>query len=66
MQNMNNSYLKESNLEAIKRVAILFLYQDIEGTAFSSVVVIHLIFESGISAVKRGNEYGNNAMHIWT
>lgn len=56
MQNMNNSYLKESDLESIKRVAILFLYQDIERTAFSPIAVIHPIFESGISAVKRGNE----------
>lgn len=40
--------MKVTDLKAIQDVAIAFLYQDIEETQFSPVVVIHPIFESGI------------------
>ena len=47
---------KVSNLKAIKEVAILFLYQDVEETESSPIIVMHPIFEHGISAVERDGQ----------
>ena len=45
--------LKKSNLDEVKSIATLFLYQDIEETDFSPIVVIHPIFESGIISIMK-------------
>ena len=48
--------LKKSNLELIKSVAISFLYMDIEETDYSPIVVMHPIFESGITAIRKNGK----------
>lgn len=40
--------MKVTDLKAIQDVAIAFLYQEIEETRFSPIVVIHPVFESAI------------------
>lgn len=44
--------MKTSNLESVKSMAINFLYQDIEETDYSPMLIIHPIFENGITAIK--------------
>lgn len=48
--------LKESNLELVKSVAISFLYMDIEETDYSPIVVMHPIFESGFTAIRKNGK----------
>ena len=48
--------LKESNLELVKSVAISFLYMDVEETDYSPIVVMHPIFESGFTAIRKNGK----------
>ena len=45
--------IKESKLDKVKEVALLFLYQEVEETEYSPVVVMHPIFESGFVTIMR-------------
>lgn len=47
---------RNSDIEAIKEVAIEFLYIDIEETEFSPIVVMHPIFENGIISVQKNGQ----------
>ena len=47
---------KQSNIEEIKFVARAFLYQDINETPYSPIVVIHPIFESGFASIIKNGE----------
>lgn len=46
----------KSDIESIKSVAISFLYQDVEETEFSPIVVSHPVFESAFVGVKRNGQ----------
>ena len=52
--------MKITELEAIKDVAIAFLYQEIEETKFSPIIVTHPVFESGIIY----SNYSNSMVNI--
>lgn len=41
--------MRVTDLKAIQDIAISFLYQEVEETQFSPIVVIHPVFESGIA-----------------
>jgi len=52
---------KTTSLEAVKDMAINFLYMDIEETKFSPLVIMHPIFESAYIGVK-GCEFSINIL----
>ncbi len=47
---------KETNLESVKSIAISFLYQPVEETEYSPIVVSHPIFESGITGINKDGD----------
>lgn len=49
--------MNKTNLEAVKDVAISFLYMPVEETDFSPIVVMHPIFETGLIAIDIDGKY---------
>lgn len=49
--------MSESNLDAIKQTAIIFLNMDIKDTPFSPMIVQHPIFESGYIGIIQKGKY---------
>lgn len=48
--------MKNSDIKSIKSVAIAFLYQDIDDTEYSPIVVSHPVFESAFIGIQRDGQ----------